>query len=71
MCESWASEKQKIEDRFDQITILEADKLDHWREIIETLNNKIYEMKENLSKPGVEKKLKPLLIAFQLLNKES
>lgn len=64
MSEQWSFEKKKIEERFDQITILPSEKLDHWREIISTLDKKIIEMKENLNKPGIEKKLKPLLIAF-------
>jgi len=50
MAESWNEERKKIEERFDGITILPSDKVDHWREIIETLDHKIMEMKENLSK---------------------
>lgn len=64
MSELWILERKKIEERFDQITILPSEKIDHWREIIETLDKKINEMKGNLSKPGIEKRLKPLLIAF-------
>lgn len=45
MSENWISEKKKIEERFENITILPSDKIDHWKEIIDTLDKKICEMK--------------------------
>lgn len=53
------------------MTVLETEKIDSWREIIETLERKIYDLREHLTQAGVEKKVKPLLIANLLLNRES
>lgn len=39
----WDKNKTIIEERLEKITFLESHKLDHWREIIQTLENKLQE----------------------------
>ncbi|CAD8083559.1 unnamed protein product [Paramecium sonneborni] len=71
LLDGWLGQRKIIEQRFEQLTLLETEKIDSWREIIETLERKIHDLKEHLTQAGVEKKVKPLLIANLLLNKES
>ncbi|CAD8162817.1 unnamed protein product [Paramecium pentaurelia] len=71
LIDGWVGQRKTIEQRFEQLTLLETEKIDSWRAIIETLERKILDLKEHLTQAGVEKKVKPLLIANLLLNKES
>ncbi|CAD8063325.1 unnamed protein product [Paramecium primaurelia] len=71
LIDGWIGQRKTIEQRFEQLTLLETEKIDSWRAIIETLERKILDLKEHLTQAGVEKKVKPLLIANLLLNKES
>ncbi|CAD8126163.1 unnamed protein product [Paramecium sonneborni] len=69
--DSWLTIRSTIEQRFDQIVLLDADRLDQWRQIIDTLQKKIQEVSSHIQQSGIEKKVKPLLIASLLLQKES
>ncbi|CAD8105161.1 unnamed protein product [Paramecium primaurelia] len=71
LLDSWPTIRGVIEQRFDQIVLLDADRLDQWRQIIDTLQKKIQELSSHLQQSGIEKKVKPLLIASLLLQKES
>lgn len=50
---------------------MDAEKLDHWREIISALESKLEEMSLKIDTPGADRKMKPLLIAYLLLWNES